>query len=146
MSDDENSISSQTSYKLSNVTNKMYTSSPCRRVGLKRKSGVPFHNILKKTNTLDKTKKSIEFDKNVIINTESKDKFISILNCKQNKIQKSKVEKQREIEELKSEIKNSKQVRKYITMVKIIWIFSELYLFYYFICTSINMYWLFFLL
>lgn len=123
MSNNDNSIPLQTSPKLLNVTNKIYTPSPCRRVGLKRMSNsIPLHNISKKTKI---------FDENVMnINTQSKDKFISDLNCTQNKIQKSKIEKQREIEELKSELKNSKQVRKYLCYnckTVIIWIYREMF-------------------
>lgn len=100
MSSDENAIPS------TNTSNKMYT--PCRRIGLKRKStGTPFH-----TNSLKKTKESqarncLEFNEADII---TKDKCIPILNFKEDLIQKIKIKKH-QIEELKSELKNSEQVR-----------------------------------
>lgn len=114
MSDDEKSVQSQTPYKLSSKSNKLCT--PCRTVGLKRRSNsTPFHpNSLKKTKEISGAVKCMNFDKNVInINTESKDKSIIKLNIHTNLKQKNLIEKQHEIEELRSELKNSKQVRKY---------------------------------
>lgn len=107
MSEDEN-FPQKTLTKLSNATNKMYNPSPCRRVGLKRKSSSTlFHTniILKKTRTL------IELDESItIINSNAKDK----LNCKWSGIQKNELEKQCKIEELKSELENNKQVSKHL--------------------------------
>lgn len=115
MSDDENPVPSPTLSKLSNTsTNKMYT--PCRRVGLKRRSinTPPCTNILKKTKVINETVKRIEFNENAMgINYKAEDMCMPKLNYNdKDMIQKNIIDKQREIDELRSEFRNSEQVRK----------------------------------
>lgn len=99
--------------KLSNSTSKIFT--PCRRVGLKRKSlgsPSPLHtNILKKSKPINETEKRIEFDENTLNkNISEKDEATGI--------RKRIADKQREIEQLKSELKNSEQVENHLLKKK----------------------------
>jgi len=110
MSNDENPIQSPTICKLLTTKNKMYT--PCRTVGLKRRSTCsPLHtNVLKKTKVISEVTKYIQLNENsMTINTEVKDKSIPKLNYMKSR---NIIDKQCEIEELRSELKNSEQVRK----------------------------------
>lgn len=113
MSDDENLVPSPTSFKVSNTTiNKMYT--PCRRVGLKRRSvnSQSCTNILKKTKVNNETVKHIEFDENATV-TNYEEKVLPKLNYNdKNIIKKNIIDKQHEIEKLRSEFRNCEQVRK----------------------------------
>lgn len=111
MSDNENSIPSPTLSKLSTSgsTNKMFT--PCRTVGLKRKSTGTLtpKTISKKIKFIDDTSKSTEFGENVTtLNIKAKDKSISKLEYEDET--SHLLEKRRIIEELMSELKNSEQV------------------------------------
>jgi len=113
MSDNENSIPSPTLSKLSTsgTTNKMFT--PCRTVGLKRKSTgtltVTPKTISKKIKFIDDTSKSTELAENVTtLNIKTKDKSISKLEYDDET--SHLLEKRRIIEELMSELKNSEQV------------------------------------
>ncbi|VVC37254.1 Hypothetical protein CINCED_3A011029 [Cinara cedri] len=113
MPNSENSIPSPSLKKLSN--NSYQINTPCRRVGLKRKStGTPIQtNFLKKskTNITSEISKCLEFNENTTkIETEVKDKLIPKLNYNMKAIQKSILNKQQKIVELKSELKNSEQV------------------------------------
>lgn len=90
---------------------------PCRRIGLKRKStGTPLHtNIFKKnkTNITSETSKCLEFNENTTkIDAEAKDKLIVKLNYNRSVVQKTILDKQQKIIELKSVLNNSEQVRK----------------------------------
>lgn len=108
MSDNENPIPSPTSCKLSHISNKMYT--PCRTVGLKRKSTGTLtpKTIPKKIKVIDETSKSITFAENAATqNIKPKNKSISRLEFKD---ETNLLDKHRVIEELKSELKNSEQV------------------------------------
>lgn len=110
MSDNKNSIPSTTLCKLSPTSNKMYT--PCRRVGLKRKSTGTLtpKTTLKKIKVIDETSKSIEFAENTITqNIKLKDKSILKLEY-EDEMPSNLLDKHRLIEELKSELKNSEQV------------------------------------
>ncbi|VVC37252.1 Hypothetical protein CINCED_3A011029 [Cinara cedri] len=112
MPNSENSIPSPSLKKLSN--NSYQINTPCRRVGLKRKStGTPIQtNFLKKskTNITSEISKCLEFNENTTkIETEVKDKLIPKLNYNMKAIQKSILNKQQKIVELKSELKNSEQ-------------------------------------
>lgn len=109
MSKDEKCSTSPSIIKLSNTTCKMLT--PCRRVGLKRKSlcsPSPLHtNKLKKSKLINETKIRIEFDEGTINkNTNEKDEAIGI--------QKRIADKQYEVDQLKSELKNSEQVESHL--------------------------------
>ncbi|XP_060843064.1 uncharacterized protein LOC132923225 [Rhopalosiphum padi] len=109
MSDNENPTPSPTLCKPSSTTNKMYT--PCRRVGLKRKSiGILTpKTISKKMKFIDETSKSTEFTENAnTLNIKAKDKSISKLEY-EDETTSNVPEKRRVIEELKSELKNSEQ-------------------------------------
>lgn len=109
---DKTPIPSPTLCKLSNTTSKMFT--PCRTVGLKRKFGsTPSNkNELKKKKVICDTRKCIKFDENVMsIQIKTKDKSISLNSFKNNGKQINVLDKQRKIEKLKSEIKNSEQVK-----------------------------------
>jgi len=111
MSDDEKRITSPALCKLSSTNNKMYT--PCRTIGLKRRStGTPLHtNSLKKVKLISEEKK-IELNKNSIaINGVTQDKSNRKLNYNVCIKPTSILNKQREIEQLKSELKNCEQVR-----------------------------------
>lgn len=115
MSDSGNSVPSPLLNKLSNNSYKVNT--PCRRIGLKRKStGTLLHtNILKKnkTNITSETSKCLEFNENTTnIETEAKDKLIPKLNYNKDVVPKNLLNKQQQIKELKAELKNSEQVRK----------------------------------
>lgn len=110
MSDNENSIPSPTISKLSTsgTTNKMFT--PCRTVGLKRKSTGTLtpKTISKKIKFIDDTSKSTELAENVTtLNIKAKDKSISKLEYDDET--SHLLEKRRIIEELMSELKNSEQ-------------------------------------
>lgn len=107
---DENPIASPTLCKSSNTTSKMFT--PCRTVGLKRKfSSTPsYKNELRKTKVINETRKCIKFDESMmLITTKQKEKSNLIFDFKNDVNQIA--DKQRKIEKLKSEIKNSEQVR-----------------------------------
>jgi uncharacterized protein with WD repeat len=115
---DINSIPSPILCKLSNTTCKTFT--PCRTIGLKRKSSSTpsYKNELKKTKLLNETRKCIQFDEDVkSIKTKTKDKSNSITSYKRDMKHISVLEKQRKIENLKSEIKNSEQVWNILLMI-----------------------------
>lgn len=96
----------------SNTVNKMYT--PCRRIGLKRKSiSSPFHtNNPKKTNLFSciSNEDMIYNENSIVLNTKAKDKSTLKINSNKDVIPSNIEDKQRKIEELKSELKNSEQV------------------------------------
>lgn len=111
----ENLISSPAACKLSltNTTNKMYT--PCRRVGLKRKSvSSPFHsNISKKINLFGHEANQHSFNESsVVLNAEEEEKSKLKIKSNEDVIRGNIKDKQRKIEELKTELTNSEQVRK----------------------------------
>ncbi|XP_025198206.1 uncharacterized protein LOC112596658 [Melanaphis sacchari] len=109
MSDNENPVLSPTLCKLSSNTNKLYT--PCRRVGLKRKSTgiLTPKTVLKKIKVSDETSKSTELTENsTTLNVKDEDKSVPKLECK-DETTSNLLEKRRMIEELKSELKNSEQ-------------------------------------
>jgi len=111
MSDNENPIPSPTLCKLSRTSDKMYT--PCRTVGLKRKSTGTLtpKTISKKMKVVDDTSKFTTFDENAVTQyNKPKNKLISKLEF-ENETPSSLSDKHRLIEELKSELKNSEQVR-----------------------------------
>ncbi|XP_015369998.1 PREDICTED: uncharacterized protein LOC107166025 [Diuraphis noxia] len=107
MSDNKNSIPSPTLCKLLPTSNKMYT--PCRRVGLKRKSTGTLapKTTSKKIKVVDETSKSIEFAENTITQN-IKPKNDSILKL-ENEMPSNLLDKHRVIKVLKSELKNSEQ-------------------------------------
>lgn len=111
MSNNKNNISSYSFNKSLNSPNIVRT--PCRRMGLKRKSiGTQIHmDILKKS----KVENEIKVVESLMTsNVEASDsKSILKLNYTNGITQKNILDKQQKIEELKSELKNSKQVRNY---------------------------------
>jgi len=110
MSDNENSVPSPTLCKLSHTSNKMYT--PCRRVGLKRKStgALTPKTIPKKIKVIGETSTSIELVENAVTkNIKPKNKSIFKLKY-EDETPSNLLDKHRVIEELKSELKNSEQV------------------------------------
>lgn len=112
---DKNLISSSAACELSNsnTVNKMYT--PCRRVGLKRKSvSSPIHsNISKKKNLFGhEANENISNESSLVLNAEKQDKSILKIKSTEDFMQDNIKDKQRKIEELKTELKNSEQVRK----------------------------------
>jgi len=112
MSDNQNPIPSPTVCKLSRTSDKMYT--PCRRVGLKRKSTGTLtpKTIPKKIKIIDDLNLSTEFVENLETqNNIPKNKSISKLEY-EDVTPLNLLNKHRVIEELKSELKNSEQVRQ----------------------------------
>lgn len=110
MSDNKNVIPSLTLCKLSHTSNKMYT--PCRTVGLKRKSTGTLtpKTTSKKIKFIDETSKSIEFSENTVTqNIKLKNKSISKLEY-EDEMPSNLLDKHRVLEELKSELINSEQV------------------------------------
>lgn len=110
MSDNKNSKPSLTICKLSPTSNKMYT--PCRRVGLKRRSTSTLtpNTTLKKIKVIDETSRSIEIAESTITqNIQPKNKSILKL-VYEDEMPFNLLDKHRIKEELKSELKNSKQV------------------------------------
>lgn len=112
---DENLVHSPAVCKLSNLNsvNKMYT--PCRRVGLKRKSinSPLLSNISKKKNVFGHEVNKCTFNENsIILNPDEEDQSILKIKTNEDVIQCNIKNKQRKIEELKTELKNSEQVGK----------------------------------
>lgn len=110
MSDNESSIPSPTLSKLSTsgTTNTLFT--PCRTVGLKRKSTGTLtpKTISKKIKFIDDTSKSTEVAENVTtLNVKAEDD--SILELEYDDETLLLLEKRRIIEDLISELKNSEQ-------------------------------------
>lgn len=97
---------------LSNSANKMYT--PCRRVGLKRKSlSSPLHsNISKKINLFGHEAYECRFNESSVVLNAEEEKSKLKIKSNEEVIQSSIKYKQFKIEELKTELKNSEQVRK----------------------------------
>lgn len=85
--------------------------SPCRRVGLKRKSTGTLtpKTVLKKLKVSDETSKSIEFGETKRQNIKGIEKSISKFDYEDERSSNS-IDKHHVIEELKSELKNSEQV------------------------------------
>ncbi|XP_003245004.1 uncharacterized protein LOC100570920 [Acyrthosiphon pisum] len=109
MSDNQYPISSPTLCKLSRTSDKMYT--PCRRVGLKRKSTGTLtpKTIPKKIKVIDDLNLSTEFGENVETqNNIPKNNSISKLEY-EDETPSNLLDKHRVLEELKSELKNSEQ-------------------------------------
>jgi len=87
----------------------MYT--PCRRVGLKRKSigTLTPKTIMKKIKVIDETSKPIELGKDRTTQNIIANKSVSKLEH-EDESPSNLLDKRRVIEELKSELKNSEQV------------------------------------
>lgn len=94
---------------------------PCRAVGLRRRSsGTPsLHaNVLKKTKFAGEAKKCIEFNDSEVATTTVGVASENKLTNEEDRIRKNIKDKRREIEQLKCELRNSRQVRVNFFIIK----------------------------